>query len=417
MEEITVERQVRSWVEGQEEMVSPTPVAQIAPEEKERFPTQLKEVDRVLGGGLVPGSLFIIGGDPGIGKSTLLLQISSRIAETDPVLYVSAEESLGQLRLRAERLNALLPNLYMLVESDIRKIQDAALTLRPKLLVVDSIQTVLDPEVASAPGSVVQVRECGMAFLRLAKEHGMTVMVVGHVTKEGSLAGPRTLEHMVDAVFYLEGENLLGLRILRSAKNRFGSTNEIGVLEMTPAGLKDVQDASTLFVDTNLDNVPGRSIAVPLEGKRALLVEVQALLAFSPFPNPQRTVTGFDPRRLSMLLAILDQHLDMETRQRDVFVQVLGGFRLDDTAADLAVITAILSAYTKRPLRSGMVAIGEVDLSGGIRRVPSLELRLKEAARMGFSYALVPEKPSQRIKNIKTHTIRHVRELTDDALG
>lgn len=330
---------------------------------------------------------------------------------------MSGEESLEQIRMRAERLQALEPNLYLLAESDIRKIQDAALTLKPRLLVVDSIQTVLDPEVPSSPGSVNQVRECGTAMLRMAKEHGITVVVVGHVTKEGSLAGPRTLEHMVDGVFYLEGENLLGLRILRSVKNRFGSTNELGVLEMTGEGLREVKDASALFVDTSLDSVPGRAIAAPLEGKRALLVEVQALLAYSPFPVPQRTVTGFDARRLSMLLAILDQHLDTEIRQRDVFLQVLGGFRLTDTAGDLAVVTAILSAYEKRPPVPGLVAIGEVDLSGGVRRVPALEVRLQEAARMGFRVALVPEKPSRKIRNLRIRVIRHLGELRDHALG
>ncbi len=411
-----LEQKARSWVEGGGE-VSPVPVDQVPREETLRFSTGMEEVDRVLGGGFVPGSFLVVGGDPGIGKSTLLLQIAARVAREHPVLYVSGEESLEQIRMRAERLQALEPDLYLLAESDIRKIQDAALTLNPRLLVVDSIQTVLDPEVASAPGSVNQVRECGTAMLRMAKEHGITVVAVGHVTKEGSLAGPRTLEHMVDGVFYLEGESLLGLRILRSVKNRFGSTNELGVLEMTGTGLREVKDASALFVDTSLDSVPGRAIAAPLEGKRALLVEVQALLAYSPFPVPQRTVTGFDARRLSMLLAILDQHLDTEIRQRDVFLQVLGGFRLTDTAGDLAVVTAILSAYEKRPPVPGLVAIGEVDLSGGVRRVPALEVRLQEAARMGFRVALVPEKPSRRIRNLKVKVVRHLGELRDHALG
>jgi DNA repair protein RadA/Sms len=357
----------------------------------ERLRTGLAELDRVLGGGVVRGSLILIGGDPGIGKSTLLLQAChALVATAGPVLYVSGEESAAQVKLRADRLALGAKELFVLAETAVEAIEAQATVLSPRVLVVDSIQTVHLADLESAPGSVSQVRECGARLMMLAKTRGTTVFLAGHVTKEGALAGPRVLEHLVDTVLYFEGERHATYRVLRAVKNRFGSTNEIGVFEMTGAGLREVPNPSAVFLAERPKGAPGSAIVAALEGTRPVLLELQALVTPAHFGTPRRTVLGADYNRVCLLLAVLEKRAGFPLQSQDVFVNVAGGARCQEPAADLGIVVAAASSYTERPLAPDVVLLGEVGLTGEVRAVGGLEPRLAEAAGLGFLTAVVP---------------------------
>jgi DNA repair protein RadA/Sms len=370
---------------------APLPLAEVRLEGGERTPTGIGELDRVLGGGVVTGSLVLIGGDPGIGKSTLLLQASRALADGGGrVLYVSGEESAAQVRLRADRLGLAPRELYLLAETNLQAIEAHAATLGPRYLVVDSIQTVYLPDLESAPGSVSQVRECGGRLMLLSKGQGVATFLVGHVTKEGALAGPRVLEHLVDTVLYFEGERHHLYRVLRAVKNRFGSTNEIGVFEMTDRGLAEVKNPSGLFLSERPREAAGSVVVTSLEGSRPLLLELQALVSPAGFGTPRRTVLGMDPNRVCLLLAVLEKRLGFPLQSQDVFVNVAGGARVAEPAADLGLVVAAASSYLDRPVKGDVVVFGEVGLAGEVRAVTGLEARLREAAALGFAGAVVP---------------------------
>ena len=357
----------------------------------ERVSLAMGEFDRVLGGGLVPGSLVLIGGDPGIGKSTLLLQASALAAAGYPVLYVSGEESAQQIKLRAERLGLTGDDLYLLTETNVDAILGHIEKLNPRLVVVDSIQTVYLDELSSAAGSVSQVRESAARLMQAAKGHGIPVFLIGHVTKAGAIAGPRVLEHIVDTVLYLEGDRFHAYRLLRCVKNRFGAANEVGVFEMRDVGMTEVANPSEAFLAERLLNAAGSAIAVTLEGTRPLLVEIQALSSTTSFGNPRRTANGIDFNRLLLLTAVLSKRVGIRLSDQDVFVNVVGGLRVGEPAADLAVACAIVSSFRDVPVAGDLAIIGEVGLSGELRAVSQLETRLKEAAKLGFSRCLVPQ--------------------------
>ncbi|MFA5531284.1 MAG: DNA repair protein RadA [Thiohalomonadaceae bacterium] len=363
----------------------------VAPDDVARLPTQLDEFDRVLGGGLVPGSVVLIGGDPGIGKSTLLLQTLATLSERCGVLYVTGEESPQQISLRAHRLGVAAQRVRLLAETRVEGILEAAARERPQVLVVDSIQTVFTELLQSAPGSVAQVRESAAQLVRYAKQSGAALFLVGHVTKEGQLAGPRVLEHMVDTVLYFEGDAGSRFRVVRAFKNRFGAVNELGVFAMTEKGLKEVNNPSAIFLSRHEEEVPGSVVMVTLEGSRPLLVEVQALVDESHLSNPRRVTLGLEQNRLAMLLAVLHRHGGVATYDQDVFVNVVGGVRVTETGADLPVLLAVLSSLRNRAPAQGLVAFGEVGLAGEIRPVPNGQDRLREAAKHGFTRAIVPE--------------------------
>lgn len=371
--------------------VKPVPLAEVSTEGAERIQTGIGELDRALGGGVVAGSLVLIGGDPGIGKSTLLLQASRALAETaGPVLYVSGEESVAQVKLRAERLGVMAKTLYLLAETSLEEIEAQVAALAPRFLVVDSIQTVYLAALESAPGSVGQVRECGARLMLLAKGRGVSTFLVGHVTKEGALAGPRVLEHMVDTVLYFEGERHASYRVLRAVKNRFGSTNEIGVFEMTDRGLGEVLNPSAFFLAERPQGAPGSVVVAGLEGTRPLLLEVQALVSPAHFGTPRRTVIGADYNRVCLLLAVLEKRAGFPLQTQDVFVNVAGGARLQEPAADLGIVVSCAGSYAERAVAPDVVVLGEVGLTGEIRAIGGLEARLREAAALGFKTAVVP---------------------------
>jgi len=359
----------------------------------DRVPTGLGEFDRVLGGGMMPGSIVLVGGDPGIGKSTLMLQLAAALAAAGrKVLYVSGEESEEQVRLRAARLGAVPDPLLILTETDLELVLDAAAAVRPEAMIVDSIQTLARGDLEGGAGTVSQVRECALALLHFAKGSKAAVFLVGHVTKEGAVAGPRVLEHMVDAVLYLEGERYQHYRVLRAAKNRFGSTNELGVYEMLEGGLREVANPSEAFLSHGAGqrSEPGSAVVASIEGSRPLLVEVQALVATSFYGTPQRVTSGYDGRRLAVLLAVLERRVGLRLGRHDVFVTVTGGLALDEPGTDLGVALAIASSYLSRPVLAGTLALGEVSLSGELRRVARVEARVREAAQLGFRRAGVP---------------------------
>jgi DNA repair protein RadA/Sms len=363
----------------------------VALERGDRVLTGVGELDRVLGGGVVRGSLVLIGGDPGIGKSTLLLQAARALAAAaPPVLYVSAEESAPQVKLRAERLGITGEGVLLWTETDLSALEAELDTLKPRTLVVDSIQTVFLPWLESAPGSVAQVRECGARLMTLAKSRGIATFLVGHVTKEGALAGPRVLEHLVDTVLYFEGEHHHAYRVLRAVKNRFGSTNEIGVFEMGPLGLVEVPNPSGFFLAERPADAPGSVIVSALEGTRPMLLELQALVARASFGTPRRTVLGADYNRVCLLLAVLDKRAGLPIGGQDVFVNVAGGGRVVEPAADLGVVLAAASSYLDRPVPGDVLVLGEVGLTGEVRAVSGIESRLRAAAQLGFRSALVP---------------------------
>lgn len=356
-----------------------------------RTTVPFSEVNRVLGGGIVAGSLVLIGGDPGVGKSTLLLQVSELLCEALPsVLYISGEESVNQIRLRAHRLGSIPQNMWVLSETNAESIIEQVEQSRPGLVIVDSIQTMYSDRLESAPGNVSQVRECAMAFMRMAKASGVPVFLVGHVTKEGEIAGPRVLEHIVDTVLYLEGDRFHQFRLLRAAKNRFGSTNEVGVFEMTQEGLIEVPNPSEAFLSERPENTIGSSVGVVMEGTRPLLVEVQSLTSYSGGGLPRRTANGLDYNRLLLLTAVLSKRVGIRLGDQDIYANVVGGLRLDEPAADLSVAVAIASSALNRAVRAETVLVGEVGLSGEVRSVSQLDRRLSEAYKLGFTRAVCP---------------------------
>jgi DNA repair protein RadA/Sms len=425
------------WNTMVEELVSPEPVSgtgqtaaarsqpqrltEVEGDPWERVPLPMDEFSRVLGGGLVPGSLILIGGEPGIGKSTLLLQVAGLLAEyAGPVLYVSGEESARQIKMRADRLGIASEALYVVTETSLSAIFGHVDSVRPRVLVVDSIQTAYSEELDSAPGNVSQVRQCAAAFQRLAKDTGIAVFLVGHVTKEGSIAGPRVLEHIVDTVLYLEGDAFQAFRLLRSVKNRFGATSEVGVFEMQERGMVEVPNPSEAFLAERLINAPGSAIVVTMEGTRPLLAEVQALATLTSFTNPRRTANGIDMNRLLLLTAVLTRRAGIRLSEQDVFVNVIGGLKIDEPAADLATALAIASSVRDRPLPADLAVVGEIGLSGELRAVGQLPARLNEAAKLGFRQALIPRTVRRGgdplPKNIEITAVRSLEEAMEAAL-
>ena len=383
-----------------------------------RTPTGQPELDRVLGGGIVEGGVVLIGGDPGIGKSTLLLQAADALSQQVKVLYVTGEESGAQVALRARRLGLAGTHLRVLAEIQLEKIQAALAAEQPAFCVIDSIQTVYSDQLTSAPGSVAQVRECAAQLTRTAKASGCTIVLVGHVTKEGALAGPRVLEHIVDTVLYFEGDTHSSYRLVRAIKNRFGAVNEIGVFAMTERGLKGVSNPSAIFLSTHGAPVPGSCVLVTLEGTRPLLVEIQALVDTGG-SSPRRLSVGLERDRLAMLLAVLHRHAGVDSSDQDVFVNAVGGVRISEPAADLAVLLAIQSSLRGKPLPTGFFAFGEVGLAGEVRPAPRGQERLKEAAKLGFSVALVPKAnlPKKPIDGLTVHAIERIEEAVDVVRG
>ncbi|MEK4253901.1 DNA repair protein RadA [Ureibacillus sp. FSL K6-2830] len=367
------------------------PIISIETQEEQRVQTSMVELNRVLGGGIVPGSLVLIGGDPGIGKSTLLMQLSAELSNNGHrVLYISGEESLKQTRLRATRIGVQSNELFIYAETDLELIRHSIEEVQPKFIIVDSIQTVHHPEVTSAPGSVSQVRECTSELMRIAKTKGIATFLVGHVTKEGQIAGPRILEHMVDTVLYFEGERHHTYRILRSHKNRFGSTNEIAIFEMIHSGLKEVLNPSELFLEERSHGAAGSTVVASMEGTRPILVEIQSLVTPTSFNYPKRMATGVDQNRVQLLMAVLEKRMGMLLQAQDAYIKVAGGVKLDEPAIDLAVLTSIVSSFRNQPVQVTDVYIGEVGLTGEVRRVSRIEQRVHEAAKLGFKRAIIP---------------------------
>ncbi len=398
-------------------LAKPQPVAtlsEIEAAEVARTPTGLEELDRVLGGGIVEGGVVLIGGDPGIGKSTLLLQAADALSQQMKVLYVTGEESGAQVALRAHRLGLAGKALRVLAEIQLERIQATIEAEQPAFCVIDSIQTLYSDQLSSAPGSVAQVRECAAQLTRTAKAAGCTVVLVGHVTKEGALAGPRVLEHIVDTVLYFEGDTHSSFRLVRAIKNRFGAVNEIGVFAMTEKGLKGVSNPSAIFLSTHGEPVPGSCVMVTLEGTRPMLVEIQALVD-SGGPSPRRLSVGLERDRLAMLLAVLHRHAGVACLDQDVFVNAVGGVRISEPAADLAVLLAIRSSLAGKPLPRGFVAFGEVGLAGEVRPAPRGQERLREAAKLGFSVALVPKAnaPKKPIEGLTIHPVERIEQAID----
>ena len=366
------------------------PINEVDESSGDRILTGLKEFDRVLGGGLVYGSLVLVGGDPGIGKSTLLLQVCEKFAQTKEVFYVSGEESKGQIKIRANRLGVSSPNIKLISETDMDTIVQLVLNNQPDILIIDSIQTMSCGNVSYAPGSASQIKESTSALMRLAKEHGVTIFVIGHVTKEGSLAGPKMLEHMVDTVLYFEGDKNLSYRLLRAVKNRFGSTNEIGVFDMATEGLIEVDNPSKMFLEGRPKNVPGSCVTCLMEGSRPILAEVQALVSKTSYPNPRRMSAGVDLNRMHLLTAVLEKRANYQLFNQDAYLNVIGGFRIDEPSADLAIVLAIASSLADFEIPSDLLVVGEIGLSGEIRAVSFLEKRISEAKKLGFTQIMVP---------------------------
>ncbi|WP_164670653.1 DNA repair protein RadA [Virgibacillus doumboii] len=370
----------------------PESITAIETQKEPRITTTMKEFNRVLGGGIVPGSLVLIGGDPGIGKSTLLLQISSQLAEKQlPVLYISGEESTRQTKLRADRLGIKSDLLYVLSETNLLDIANQIEQIKPSFVVIDSIQTIYREEVTSAPGSVSQVRESTGELMKIAKTNGIPIFIVGHVTKEGAIAGPRMLEHMVDAVLYFEGERHHTYRILRGVKNRFGSTHEMGIFEMKEEGLREVMNPSEIFLEERSQGAAGSTVVASMEGTRPVLVEIQALISPSSFGNPRRMATGIDTNRVPLLMAVLEKRVGLMLQNQDAYIKVAGGVKLDEPAIDLAIAVSIASSFRDQPTKPDDIFVGEVGLTGEIRRVSRIEQRVQEAAKLGFKRVICPK--------------------------
>ncbi|HEX7385676.1 MAG TPA: DNA repair protein RadA [Castellaniella sp.] len=393
-----------------------TPVrrlADIEAHEQIRNPSGIEEFDRVLGGGLVAGAVVLIGGDPGIGKSTLLLQALASLSERGPVLYVTGEESAEQVALRAQRLGVSGDGVDLLAEIRLEQIIDALTQRQPGVAVIDSIQTVYSSELTAAPGSVSQVRECAAQLTRIAKQTGITLIMIGHVTKDGALAGPRVLEHIVDTVLYFEGDTHTSFRLVRAVKNRFGAVNELGVFAMTDRGLRGVSNPSALFLAGHSKDVAGSCVMATQEGTRPLMVEVQALVDTAHVPNPRRLSVGLESSRLAMLLAVLHRHAGIATYDQDVFVNAVGGVRIMEPAADLAVALAMISSMRDRPLPPRLCAFGEIGLAGEIRPAPRGQERLREAAKLGFECAVIPRAnvPRQPIEGLQVHAVDRIEDI------
>ena len=389
------------------------PIGRIECDTETRFSTGMSELDRVLGGGAVVGGLVLVGGAPGIGKSTLLLQICNCICAERTVLYVSGEESERQLKLRAERLNVDSESLYILSETRLSDVLDSVETLKPDVLIIDSIQTLYNELNESMPGSISQVKDCTMALMQLAKSQGISVFVVGHINKDGAIAGPKVLEHMVDSVLYFEGENSSSYRLLRAAKNRFGSTNEIGVFEMGDKGLIEVPNPSQMLLSGRPQGASGTCVACVIEGTRPVLAEVQALVTKTSFQTPRRTADGFDFNRAALLLAVAEKRAGMKLSAFDAYINVIGGLRLDEPAADLPVLLAVASSYRDVVVADDLVAIGEIGLTGEIRSVSHIEQRLTEVARLGFKKCIIPKNGSEKLEIPTGLTVYRVKNLRE----
>lgn len=389
------------------------PLAEVEADDDERCRTGIGELDRVLGGGIVPGSLVLVGGDPGIGKSTLLLQVCQRLAEMKKILYISGEESQAQIRLRANRMGKFAHNLLLLCETNLDLIRGVIERERPELVIIDSIQTMYSEEVASAPGSVSQVRESTNIFMQLAKGLCIPIFIVGHVTKEGTVAGPRVLEHMVDTVLYFEGDRHASYRILRAVKNRFGSTNEIGVFEMRQDGLAEVENPSEYMLSGKPENATGSVVACSMEGTRPILLEIQALVCRSNFGMPRRTAAGTDYNRVNLLMAVLEKRLGMALSNCDAYVNIAGGIRINEPAIDLGIVMAIISSFRNRPIDEKMIVFGEVGLSGEIRAVNMPEQRVAEARKLGFETCVLPEVCLKMVKGVKGIRLVGVKTIND----
>lgn len=397
-----------SRIQHPEYKIQPKPLTEIELSHTIRLQTKIHEFDRVLGGGIVEGSLILVGGEPGIGKSTLLLQAVDHIAQLDKkVLYVSGEELPSQIKLRAGRLGIENKNISIFSQTNIDEIALEIEAIAPDVVVVDSIQTAYHPDIDSLPGSVTQLRECGLRLMQIAKSSAIPIFIIGHITKEGAIAGPKTLEHMVDTVLYIEGDKNNLYRILRAAKNRFGSTNEIGIFEMKEEGMQEVQDPSLMFLSERNDNLPGNVVTCAMEGTRPFLVEIQALLAPCVYRTPQRVASGIDYRRLSMLLAVIECRVGIKVSTYDVFINVVGGLHIEETASDLALILAIVSGVKNSPVSLQTAVLGEVGLGGEVRPVALLDKRVKEIERLGFTKCIAPSKCKS---NIEVIAVRNVRE-------
>lgn len=419
VEEYVVAKQNRHVASSAMQSTSkPEKIMKVQSRKEPRIMTHLKEFDRVLGGGIVPGSLVLIGGDPGIGKSTLLLQISARLADNKfPVLYISGEESTQQTKLRADRLDVTADELYVLAETNLFDISQQIEILKPSIVIIDSIQTIFKEDVTSAPGSVTQIRECTSELMKIAKTNGIAIFIVGHVTKEGAIAGPRMLEHMVDAVLYFEGEMHHTYRILRGVKNRFGSTNEMGIFEMKEEGLREVSNASEVFLEERSQGASGSTVVASMEGTRPVLVEIQALISPSSFGNPRRMATGVDSNRVPLLMAVLEKRVGLMLQNQDAYIKVAGGVKLDEPAIDLAIAISIASSFRDLPTNADDIFVGEVGLTGEIRRVSRIEQRVKEAAKLGFKRVICSKNnlegwtPPKNIKVVGVNTVQEALKI------
>ncbi len=387
---------------GAAAQVKPVSLDEIKADNEDRSSTGMKELDRVLGGGVVRGSLILVGGDPGIGKSTLLLQICNTLKNGSKIIYISGEESVGQIKLRADRLKVKRPDLFIVSASNYETIAAMAAAEKPGVIIIDSIQTMYTDAITSAPGSVSQVREVTAALMKLAKSSGITVIIVGHVTKEGAIAGPRVLEHMVDTVLYFEGDRHLSYRILRTVKNRFGSTNEIGVFEMRDTGLAEISNPSEMLLSGRPGNVPGSVVVSSLEGTRPMLIEIQSLVCATNFGVPRRMATGLDYNRLTMLMAVLEKRVGLQLYNYDAYVNVVGGIRLDEPACDLGIAGAVASSFKNIPVDPGCVLTGEIGLTGEVRAVGQIEKRISEAMRLGFRSIIIPEDNMKAASQVKS---------------
>ena len=412
--EETVEKKSAAKAQERRAAGGPVCLSSIETKDEDRVTTRMQELDRVLGGGIVPGSLVLVGGDPGIGKSTLLLQVCQKLADDGhEVLYISGEESLKQIKLRAERIGQFSDKLRLFCETNLELIGDTIRSSKPEVVIIDSIQTMYNEDVSSAPGSVSQVRESTSVLMQLAKGLGISIFIVGHVTKEGTVAGPRVLEHMVDTVLYFEGDRHASYRILRAVKNRFGSTNEIGVFEMRETGLTEVENPSQFMLNGRPEEASGSIVACSMEGTRPILLEIQALVARSQLAMPRRTAAGMDYNRVSLLLAVLEKRLNLHLSGSDVYVNIAGGIRINEPAIDLGVVLAIVSSSRDRAIDEKVLAFGEVGLSGEVRAVSQAAQRVQEAKKLGFTTVILPEVCREQIGDVKGVRLIGVRSVGD----
>lgn len=419
VEEIIDKKALNSIGKGKlsTDIPKPLPLSAISTSDEERTTTKMQELDRVLGGGIVKGSLVLVGGDPGIGKSTLLLQVCRNLSSQGlPVLYVSGEESLQQIKIRAQRIGSFQDSLELLCETNLDIIKEVIIRRKPQVIIIDSIQTMFNEEVGSAPGSVSQVRESTGVFMQIAKGMGISVFIVGHVTKEGVVAGPRVLEHMVDTVLYFEGDRHESYRILRGVKNRFGSTNEIGVFEMRNEGLIEVENPSEYMLSGKPVGASGSVVACSMEGTRPILLEVQALICRSNFGNPRRTATGTDYNRVNLLMAVLEKRLGMKLAECDAYVNIAGGIRMNEPAIDLGIVLAVISSHLNKPINENTICFGEVGLSGEVRGVSMAEQRVQEAHKLGFEKCILPQVCKanlKRMEGMELVGVSNVKEALD----